>query len=104
MSRMTKFLKQSCQLEKYVVENGQPKYNAFGELLYQPPIKLKCRNEMSHKDIQTANGNIVKSTSVYYLDESVPVMADYRIDGHVVMSVINYVNALGKVEGYEVYV
>lgn len=104
MSRMTKFLKQSCQLEKYVVDNGQPKLNAFGELQYQLPIQLKCRNEMSHKDVQTANGSIVRSTAVYYLDESVPIMADYRIDGRVVVSVISYVNALGKVEGYEVYV
>lgn len=104
MSRMTKFLKQSCQLEKYLLENGQPKLNAFGELQYQTPVTLKCRHEMSHKDIQTSNGSIVRSTSVYYLDESVPIMADYKLDGHVVISAISYVNALGKIEGYEVYV
>lgn len=104
MSRMTKFLRQSCRLERYVVENGQPKLNAFGELQYQPPEVLKCRHEMSHKDVQTANGSIVRATSVYYLDESVPIMVNYRLDGQVVVSAISYVNALGKVEGYEVYV
>ena len=104
MSRMTKFLRQSCQLERYVVENGKPKLNTFGELLYQLPMKVRCRHEISHKDIQTANGSMIKSTSVYYFDESVPIMADYRIDGHVVVSVVSYVNASGKTEGYEVYV
>lgn len=104
MSRMTKFLKQKCSLEQYVVENGQPKHNAFGELQYQPSVQLKCRHEMSTKDVQTANGSVVRTTSVYYVDESVPILADYKIDGHVVISVISYVNALGNVEGYEVYV
>lgn len=104
MSRMTKFLKQKCSLERYVVENGQPKHNAFGELQYQPSVQLKCRHEMSTKDVQTANGSVVRTTSVYYVDESVPILADYKIDGHVVISVISYVNALGNVEGYEVYV
>ena len=105
MSRMTKFLKQTCSLEKYAVEeNGQPSMNMFGELQYQAPITLKCRHEMSHKDVQTTNGSIVRSTSVYYVDESVEVKADYRIDGCVVLSAISYVNGLGAIEGYEVYV
>lgn len=104
MSRMTKFLKQKCLLEKYIEENEQPKLNMFGELEYQAPITLKCRHEMSHRDVQTTNGSIVRSTSVYYLDESVKIKADYRIDGHVVVSAISYVNSLGAIEGYEVYV
>lgn len=104
MSRMTKFLRQICSLERYIVENGMPKLNAFGELQYQPPIKLKCRHEVAHKDVQTANGSIVRSTSVYYLDASEPIKADYRIDGSVVLSVTSYVNARGQTEGYEVYV
>lgn len=104
MSRMTKFLKQKCLLEKYIEENGQPKLNVFGELEYQAPITLKCRHEMSHKDFQTTNGSIVRSTSVYYVDESIEIKADYRIDGHVVVSAISYVNGLGEIEGYEVYV
>lgn len=104
MSRMTKFLKQRCSLERYILEDGKPKLNMFGELQYLPPISVKCRHEMSHKDIQTGNGSIVRATSVYYLDESVPILADYRLDGHVVISAISYVNAVGGIEGYEVYV
>lgn len=104
MSRMTKFLKQKCSLERYIEKNGQPKLNMFGELEYQEPITLKCRHEMSHKDFQTSNGSIVRSTSVYYLDDSVEIKADYRLDGHVIISAISYVNGLGVTEGYEVYV
>ena len=104
MSRMTKFLRQRCQLEQYLIEDGVPKLNMFGELQYQPPIELKCRHEIAHKDIQTANGSTVKCMSVYYVDEAVPILVDYRLDGHVVLSVISYVNALGNLEGYEVYV
>lgn len=104
MSRMTKFLRQTCSLEKYVEENGQPKLNIFGELQYHAPVTLKCRHEQSHKDVQTGNGGIVRSTSVYYLDESTEIKPDYKLNGHVVISVIGYVNGLGAVEGYEVYV
>lgn len=104
MSRMTKFLRQRCLLEKYVEENGQPKLNAFGELQYQAPITLRCRHEQSYKNVETSNGSIVRSTSVYYLDESTEIKADYRIDGHVIISAISYINGFGNVEGYEVYV
>lgn len=104
MSRMTKFLRQRCVLEKYVEENGQPKTNMFGELEYQKPISLKCRHEISHRDIQTTNGSIIRSTAVYYLDDSVEIKANYRLDGHVVVSILSYVNGFGAIEGYEVYV
>ena len=104
MSRMTKFLRQKCQLEQVIFEEGLPKLNDFGELQYAAPVSVKCRHESSHKDIQTTNGSIVRSTSRYFLDESVPVAPDDRIDGRVVVSVVEYVNGLGLVEGYEVYV
>lgn len=104
MSRMTKFLRQKCQLEKLIEENGQPKLNAFGEFQYQPPIVLKCRHEIAYKDVQTANGSIVRSSARYFFDESQEIKPDYKIDGKVVISVVGYVNALGNIEGYEVYV
>ena len=104
MSRMTKFLRQTCKLEKYQEKNDQPVLNMFGELQYSRPIVVKCRREQAHKSFQTANGSIVRSTTVYYMDESTEIKADYRIDGHVVISAVSYVNSLGATEGYEVYV
>lgn len=105
MSRMTKFLKQKCQVEAYLVnENEVPETNRFGELLYAVPVIHKCRHEICFKDIQTSNGSIVRSSSRYFLDESVDLKTDYRIDGHVILSVESYINEIGKLEGYEVYV
>lgn len=104
MSRMTKFLRQYCFLEKYIEEDGHPKLNDFGEVQYAAPIKVRCRCEYSHKDVQTTNGSIIRSTAVLYFDESHPIKADYRVDGKVVISVIAYTNGLGLTEGYEVYV
>ena len=105
MSRMTKFLRQVCSLEKLIEEEeGQPKLNDFGEFQYEAPLKLKCRHEIQCKDVQTANGSIMRSTSVYYLDAAHKIRVDYRIDGKVVLNVREYVNALGICEGYEVHV
>lgn len=105
MSRMTKFLKQKCQIEAYLVnENGVPETNRFGELQYYEPTIHKCRHEICFKDVQTSNGSIVKSASRYFLDESVNLKADYRIDGHVILAVESYINEVGKLEGYEAYV
>lgn len=105
MSRMTKFLKQTCMVESYNLDsNGNPERNRFGELVYQAPVKCKCRHEISSRDFQVANGNIIRSTARYFLDESFPILPDYKIDGHVLINVEEYVNQLGHSEGYEVYV
>lgn len=105
MSRMTKFLKQKCQVEQYAVtEDGNPEQNRFGEIQYQEPVSLKCRREKMVKDVQTANGSLVRSTTRYFLDEKVEIKADYRIDGQVVLIVEEYTNEHGLCEGFEVYV
>lgn len=104
MSRMTKFLRQKCQLERFIEIDGTPILNIFGEFQYAPPTVISCRHELSYQDVQTANGSIVRSTSRYFVDDSHPIKADYKIDGKVVISVKEYINSLGKSEGYEVYV
>ena len=105
MSRMTKFLRQKCRVQPYEVDAaGKPVYNDFGELQYQPAKICNCRHEISFQDVQTSSGQLVKSTSRYFLDESLEIKADYKIDGRAVLSVSSYVNGLGLCEGYEVYV
>lgn len=104
MSRMTKFLKQTCALEIYQLgADGSPLLNDFGEIQYNAPITCRCRRERCIQDVATSNGAILKSASRYFLDESTPILADYRIDGRVVLQVADYVNGLGRTEGYEVY-
>lgn len=105
MSRITKFLRQSCYVQPYNLGvDGKPALNDFGEILYKDPIKCKCRFESSFQDVQTRNGQIVKSTARYYLDESLEIKADYLIDGLAVLTVSTYTNSQGLTEGYEVYV
>ena len=105
MSRITKFLKQKCRVQPYKLDDsGLPKYNQFGELQYDEPVCCRCRHEISYQDVQVTNGSIIRSTSRYFLDESMEIKADYLIDGMAVLSVSTYVNQLGRVEGYEVFV
>ena len=105
MSRMTKFLNQKCTVEPYKVDaKGNAELNMFGEIQYLPGVQCKCRHEIAFQDVQVSNGNIVKSTARYFLDEKQEIRADYRIDGRAVLSVSSYVNAIGAIEGYEVYV
>lgn len=105
MSRMTKFLRQQCLVQPYQLdEHNNPQLNDFGELQYEPAFLCKCRHEIAFKDIQTTNGQLIKSTSRYFLDDSVEIKADYKIDDHTVLNVSTYINSAGQVEGYEVYV
>lgn len=105
MSRMSKFLRQSCAVQAYKTDsNGRPLLNQFGEIQYAAATVCRCRHEISYQDVQSTNGSIVKSSSRYFLDESLEIKADYLIDGRAVLSVSTFVNQFGKVEGYEVYV
>lgn len=104
MSRMTKFLKQECQVTPYQLdEQGMPMLNRFGELVYGEDVTCKCRHEPTVRDVQTSNGAILKATSRYFLDESQELKADYKVDGKVILAMDTYINELGNVEGYEVY-
>lgn len=105
MSRMTKYLRQTCLVEKYTLdENGEVTMDRFGNIVYQDPVKCRCRHEVAYQEVLTTNGSIVKSTSRYFLDESVEILADYRIDGKPVLTVSTLVNENGGTEGFEVYV
>ena len=105
MSRMSKCLKQTCILEKARKNpDGSTKLDKFGEIMYDAPQTIKCRRERIVKDVQTSTGAIQRSSTRYFIDETQPVEADDRIDGKTVLEVSEYINQLGKVEGYECYV
>lgn len=105
MSRMTKFLRQTCLLESAILDAyGNQQLNEFGETQYEEPKQIKCRHEVSYRDVQTTDGRIIRSASRYFLDDSNVIKANDRLDGRVVVSVSEYINALGESEGYEVYV
>lgn len=104
MSNMTKFLKQECLFEPARRENDLVVLNEYGDIQYEDPVSLRCRREKYVRDLQTANGAIVKVNSRYFFDESTEVLVDDRIDGHVVLSSDEYVDQFGQCVGYEVYV
>lgn len=105
MSRITKFLKQTCvYTPAQRDEFGKVLLNKFGEVQYGTAQTIKCRREKTMKDVQTSNGSIIKASTRYYTDELVPISADDLIDGRAVLEVEEYTNQLGKTEGYESYV
>lgn len=105
MSRMTKYLKQTCTFERASRDaSGDVKLNKYGDVIYDAPIQLRCRCERLVKDVQTNTGAVLQSSTRYFLDETQVVQADDRIDGIVVLQVEEYANQLGLKEGYEIYV
>lgn len=105
MSRMTKFLKQTCSFEKALRNSdGTTKLDKFGEVMYAAPKSIKCRRERIIKDVQTNTGAILSSSTRYFVDEVQVIEPDDRFDGKAVLEVEEYVNAQGATEGYECYV
>lgn len=102
MSRMTKFLKQTCTFEAVERDaSGKPIMNKYGEPTYKSPVTLKCRRERSTKDVLTVNGAVIRSETIYYTDETRLIRTDDKLDGNVVIAVSEYTNEHGKTEGFE---
>ena len=102
MSRMTKFLKQTCTFEAAVRDaSGKIALNKYGEAAYEAPITLKCRRERTTKDVLTANGSVVRSASIYYTDESQVIRPDDKIDGRVVHRAEEYTNKHSLTDTFE---
>lgn len=106
MSRMTKFLKQNATIQLMLRDsNGNPKLDDYGEPSYVNKVrKVKCRKEVSTKDVITSVGAAKKSATIYYFDETVSVTIGDKVDGKPILTVQEYINAQGLCEGYEVMV
>lgn len=105
MSRMTKFLKQKCSYEKALRNpQGEVQLDAYGEVQYEEEKTLKCRREKTIRDVQTPTGAILRSSTRYFFDDGIVAEASDRVDGRPILEVEEYVNQLGKIEGYKCYV
>lgn len=101
LSRLSKFLQQTCIFERAVRnDSGDPVLDKFGEASYEAPVTLKCRRERTTKDVLTANGSVLRSDSIYYTDETQVIRPDDKLDGRVVLSVEEYTNGIGRLEGF----
>ena len=99
MSRMSKFLKQTCVLEKALRSpNGSTKLDKCGEIMYDAPQTIKCRRERIIRDVQTNTGAILRSSTRYFTDDSVVIAAEDRQDGRAIVEGEGKINAKGKPE------
>lgn len=105
MSRMTKFLKQTCTYEKLKRDtNGKVLLDKYGEPLYESPVVIKCRRETNIQDVQTNTGAILKSSTRYFTDDKQSIQANDKLDGKAILKVQEYTNQFGVAEGFESYV
>lgn len=102
MSRMSKYLKQKCTYEKMLLDkDGEPLLDKFGEPQYEESVTIRCRREITVKDVQTNTGAILQSTTLYYTDDRQFIQAGDKLDGRTVIVVREYTNQFGTVEGFE---
>lgn len=105
MSRITKFLKQTCSYESLKINSkGETILDKYGEPEYESPVLIKCRCEKTIQDVLTNTGAILKTNTRYFTDASYSIKANDKLDGKVVLKVQEYVNQFGLIEGYESYV
>ncbi len=105
MSRMTKFLKQTCMYEQCKHNpDGSISLDKYGDPQYEAPVQIKCRRETSVQDVQTNTGAILKSSTRYFVDNRHHIQANDKFDGKCVLKVAEYTNQSGKAEGFECYV
>lgn len=94
-TRLARYLNQTAQLER----RGEP--DAFGSTTKSLPVSIRVRREMSRKLVRNAFGDVVASdTTIYCIDAVSPQDV---IDGREVISVADWVDKMGHICGYEVY-
>lgn len=105
MSRMSKYLKQTCKWSKMLVdENGNAILDMYGDPTFAAEVIVPCRRERSLKDVLTLTGSVKRSATTYYIDERYDVSMGDLMDGKPIIDFEEYTNEHGKTEGYMVVV
>lgn len=105
MGRMSRYLCQTAQYESVVLlEDGSTKLDDYGKPFYEQPVTIKCRHEPSKVNYASSLGQFVNYTSTYYVDETVKVKVQDKLDGQIVLQVYEYRDGAGSLVGYEVHV
>lgn len=105
MNKITKYLNQKAFFESLkTYKNNKPELNIYGEPVYLQGLYIKCRREEYIKDIQTSTGSIVRSSTAYYLDDSVSIKINDKIDGKLILVFEDFVDRDGRILGYKAIV
>lgn len=105
MSRITKYFKQTCAFVPATRSSTNAiTTNKYGEITYATPKTVCCRHEVCIKDIETKDGELIKSSDRYFLDNSNTIQVGDTLDGRPIIVASSLVNESGETEGYECYV
>ena len=105
LSRMTRYLKQTAKYEAVLTDNtGNPQLNEYGTPQYASSVSVRCRKEPYKAKASTGYGAFVDYNTTYYLDEKVRPSVDDKLDGQLVKEVVEYVDGMGTLVGFEVHV
>lgn len=105
MARITKYLNQQCRFSTAKRDrDSQVVTDDYGNALYTQSRIVKCRCEVTHKDIWTTNGVVAKISRRYFLDVDTQPQVDDMLDGRRIVEVEAYTGLTGVIEGYECYV
>lgn len=114
MSVMTKYLKQTAELEVIMRnDDGSFVLDGYGQPSYEAPITVQCRKEPYVARGMTGYGQFSNYSTTYYLDDTIilSTRADDiknkrigRLDGAEIQYVSEYRNGSGTLVGYEVQV
>lgn len=102
MSRMTRFLKQGCQLALASRDaKDKPILDNYGAAVHESAETVKCRREEHIQFVVTATGQVATSNTTYYLDNTTVIRVGDRLDGCEILAVGDFINGKGGNEGYK---
>lgn len=99
MSRMSKYLNQTCVFEAVKVDSeGNPFINEYGELQYESPKNIRCRREQYYRDVEIPSGSLVRSSNQFYTVEQVKI--NDKLDSKVILTSEEYTDSRGRAVGF----
>ncbi|GHU90282.1 hypothetical protein FACS1894202_09820 [Clostridia bacterium] len=72
-----------------------------GDVIYGNAVTVPCRRQSGVKNILTANEQVIKSSTVYYLDQ--PAAVDDELNGKRVLAVEEWTAPEGVTVGWKVW-
>lgn len=106
MSAVTKYLNQKTTLQLgRRAPDGSIMLDEYGEPLYEDRVRsIRCRKEISTEDVLTSTGAVQKSTTTFYVDNTVSVALGDKMEGKVILMIEDFIDFTGHSIGYKIQV